>query len=135
MLDRLQNYLAKFLSPGPVVNRNMLTFYDPIETSGSNEPSIAFFLLNGHRIGRINTAEMVTDSPSSKYELSLIDDAKQRIALRGCSAGYSGHGPSGTLTVLRLAGFPEGKVLDSTFRSTELEDLVHTKNNFTLHKG
>jgi hypothetical protein len=76
------------------------------------ERSKAFFLLNRHRLGTIVAAGMrdlmepVRPDGGHDY-LRLYDDAGRVLALSGCTAGYGGEGPHGTLWVLRLSGFPD----------------------------
>ena len=55
------------------------------------------------------------------------------LALAGCTAGYGGEGPHGTLYVLRLCGFPEGAT-DSRGIST-LEHTVFGACAFFLRRG
>ena len=55
------------------------------------------------------------------------------LALAGCTAGYGGEGPHGTLYVLRLCGFPEGREDDRG--QTALERTVFGSRAFFLRRG
>jgi hypothetical protein len=65
--------------------------------------------------------------------LRLYDDRGRVLALAGCTAGYGGEGPHGTLYVLRLCGFPEGPP-DARGLSA-LERTVFGARAFFLRRG
>ncbi len=114
---------------GPVI-------YSQRDGRGATDPSKAFFLLNRHRLGPIQRAVM-TDYTFRNDPLSLFDANKRAIALSGCSSGYDGEGPHGTLFVLRLSGFFEVRQGPGEYgrEGTNLEKVVFTQRSFLLRKG
>jgi hypothetical protein len=101
-----------YADPVPDAADGRAVYREPPEGAGVTERSKAFFLLNRHRLGTIvaaGTRDFEGRHPDRGADgLRLYDDAGRVLALAGCTAGYLGEGPHGTLWVLRLCGFPEG---------------------------
>lgn len=97
-------------------------------TRGVTELSKAFFLLHRHRFGRFTLATLADFQAGAR--LRLYDDQGRALELRGCTAGYGGEGPHGTLWVLRAAGFAEHRL---TAHRTDLELIVFGRRDFLLH--
>jgi hypothetical protein len=101
-----------YVDPVPDGDDGRLVHREPRACAGVTERSKAFFLLNRHRLGRIVAAGM-RDLTEARHRdgggdcLRLCDDAGRVLALSGCTAGYAGEGPHGTLWVLRPCGFPD----------------------------
>jgi hypothetical protein len=92
---------------------------------GVTEQSKAFFLLHRHLFGTFISATM--GDYERAYCLRLYDDVGQVLELRGCTAGYGGEGPHGTLTILRWAGFSDADAAPAT-----LERLALGRETFLL---
>jgi hypothetical protein len=102
--------------------------------------SKAFFVLQRHRLGAFTLATM-RDFTNKQEEgpkpapLRLFDEHGRGIELSGCTSGYGGEGPHGTLWVLRIAGFPERVPPGPQHpqgRNTDLENLVFGHRAFQL---
>jgi hypothetical protein len=130
--------LAAFTDPAPDAADGRAVYREPAEGAGVTERSKAFFLLNRHRLGVVVAASMADfdgrgRAGASGACLRLYDDAGRVLALAGCTAGYGGEGPHGTLYVLRLCGFPEGA--PDTRGATDLERTVFGARTFFLRRG
>ena len=130
--------LAAFTDPAPETADGRAVYREPAEGAGVTERNKAFFLLNRHRLGTVIAASMgdyerrgrVGGSDSC---LRLYDDRGRMLALAGCTAGYGGEGPHGTLYVLRLCGFPEGA--PDVRGATALERTIFGARTFFLGRG
>ena len=129
---------AAYADPAPDTADGRAVYREPCEGAGVTERSKAFFLLNRHRLGAVVAASMGDfegrgRGGASEACLRLYDDVGRVLALAGCTAGYGGEGPHGTLYVLRLCGFPEG---DTDARgATALERTVFGARTFFLRRG
>jgi hypothetical protein len=129
---------AAYVDPVPDTADGRAVYREPEEGAGVTERSKAFFLLNRHRLGVVVAASM-GDFASRSHEgagdscLRLYDDVGRVLALSGCTAGYGGEGPHGTLFVLRLCGFPEGAT--DGRGATALERTVFGARAFFLRRG
>jgi hypothetical protein len=128
--------LAAYAAPPPDTADGRAVYREPSAGAGLTERSKAFFLLNRHRLGAVVAASMGDfegrgRDGASHACLRLYDDRGRVLALAGCTAGYGGEGPHGTLFVLRLSGFPEGAT--AARGATELERTVFGARTFFLH--
>jgi hypothetical protein len=129
--------LAAYAAPPPDTADGRAVYREPPEGAGLTERSKAFFLLNRHRLGAVVAASMGDferrgREGASEACLRLYDDAGRVLALAGCTAGYGGEGPHGTLYVLRLCGFPEGA--PDARGATALERTVFGARTFFLRR-
>jgi hypothetical protein len=115
---------------------------EPEGYGGYTERSKAFFLLHRHRFGRFVRAtmrdfELLRRGPApSPGPLRLYDADGRALELSGCTAGYDGGGPHGTVWVLRRAGFPDDPAgLSAGCGLIGLERLVFGYRAFRLHAG
>ncbi len=128
---------AAYVDPPADEQDGRVVYREPRACAGFTERSKGFFLLNRHRLGAIVAASM-GDFASSRHAggsedcLRLYDESGRVLALSGCTAGYGGEGPHGTLYVLRLCGFPEGE-LDAR-GTTALERTVFGSRTFFLRR-
>jgi hypothetical protein len=130
--------LAAYADPAPDTADGRAVYREPAEGAGVTERSKAFFLLNRHRLGAVVAASMADfdvrgRAGASDACLRLYDHAGRVLALAGCTAGYGGEGPHGTLYVLRLCGFPEGA--PDARGATALERTVFGARTFFLRRG
>jgi hypothetical protein len=130
--------LAAYADPPPDTADGRAVYREPPEGAGLTERSKAFFLLNRHRLGAVLAASMGDferrgREGASDSCLRLYDDVGRVLALAGCTAGYGGEGPHGTLYVLRLCGFPEGAA--DARGATALECTVFGARTFFLRRG
>jgi hypothetical protein len=129
---------AAYADPPPDTADGRAVYREPPSGAGLTERSKAFFLLNRHRLGAVGAASMGDferrgREGASDSCLRLYDDRGRVLALAGCTAGYGGEGPHGTLYVLRLCAFPEG---DTDARAgTALERAVFGARTFFLRRG
>jgi hypothetical protein len=129
---------AAYADPVPDTADGRAVYREPCEGAGVTERSKAFFLLNRHRLGKVIAASMGDfegrgREGASDSCLRLYDDVGRVLALAGCTAGYGGEGPHGTLYVLRLCGFPEG--MPDARGTTALEWTVFGARAFFLRRG
>jgi hypothetical protein len=130
--------LAAYVDPAPDTADGRAVYPEPPEGAGLTERSKAFFLLNRHRLSTVVAASMGdfetrSQEGASESCLRLYDDRGRVLALAGCTAGYGGEGPHGTLYVLRLCGFPEGAT--DARGTSALERTVFGARTFFLRRG
>jgi hypothetical protein len=130
--------LGAYVDPVPDTADGRAVYREPPEGAGVTERSKAFFLLNRHRLGAVLAASMGDferrgREGASDACLRLYDDRGRVLALAGCTAGYGGEGPHGTLYVLRLCAFPEGAT--DARGAMALERTVFGARTFFLRRG
>lgn len=73
---------------------------------GNTRYSLEFFDENVDMFDKFVHAWFVYDKEKAHYELHLEDRNGDEMILEGCSFGYGGEGPHGSMEVLQKAGFP-----------------------------
>src|SRR3954452_9956533 len=76
---------------------------------GITRDSLAFYRDHRHELGALREVTVrfpAFDDPYNPYLMVLRDADGQELLLSGCTAGYVGEGPHGTLQVLVAEGCP-----------------------------
>jgi hypothetical protein len=94
-----------------------------IEMSGVTRFSLLFWNEIRGKVGEIVKAEMKKDKREN-WSLWLTSKDGVTVILHGCSAGYGGEGPRGTIEVLESAGFNPKRV----------REIVFNKETFSLRR-
>jgi hypothetical protein len=87
-----------------------------IKMSGVTRFSLLFWNEIRGNVGEIVKAEMKQDTRQN-WSLWLASKDNVTVILHGCSAGYGGEGPRGTIEVLESAGFDSKKVREIVFNN------------------
>lgn len=77
--------------------------------NGITRDSLAFYRDHRHEIGELREVTVRFpgyDDPFDPYLLVLRDTAGAEMRLSGCTAGYVGEGPNGTMRILIEEGIP-----------------------------
>lgn len=77
--------------------------------NGITRESLAFYRDHRHRIGDVREVTVRFpgyDDPHDPYLLALRDGEGNELRLSGCTTGYVGEGPHGTMRVLVDEGVP-----------------------------
>lgn len=91
---------------------------------GLTSEAVDFYFKNKGKMMEIIQAKMTGNVGSVTYELTLLDIQGNVMKFpSGLSAGYRGEGPSGTLEILRDAGFDIN------------EDFITSNVSFSIWKG
>lgn len=134
-------YRARYVTPTAVVVDGRIEYAEPIECGGVTERSIAFLLLNRHRLGTVVAAMMgdydkrtasTDETGGAVITLRLFDDVGRSLGFRGFTAGYGGEGPHGTVWALRMAGFTDSGPESS--RASALERLAFENDAFLIRR-
>ena len=134
-------YRARYVAPAAHVVDGRTEYAEPIECGGVTERSVAFLLLNRHRLGTVIAAPMgdyarrtaaVEEAGGAAITLRLFDDAGRSLGFRGFTAGYGGEGPHGTVWALRMTGFADSK--PKSGRASALERLVFGNDAFLTRR-
>lgn len=84
-----------------------MNFYD--SGDGITRKSLAFYREHRHELGVLREVTVrfpAFDDPHNPYLMVLRDADGQELQLSGCTAGYVGEGPHGTLQILVAEGCP-----------------------------
>lgn len=76
---------------------------------GITRDSLAFYRDHRHELGRLREISVrfpAFEDPLDPYLMVLRDVDGQELMLSGCTAGYVGEGPHGTLQILVAEGCP-----------------------------
>lgn len=87
-----------------------------IKMSGVTRFSLLFWNEIRENVGEIVKAEMKQDKRQN-WSLWLTSKDEVTVILHGCSAGYGGEGPRGTIEILESAGFNSKKLRDTVFNN------------------
>ncbi len=89
----------------------------------STNKAVEIFEKYKDAFGNIVSAEMKSNPEEAQYEFVLTNERKEQLIFDGgCTAGYVGRGPRGTLKILKMAGF-------------DIEDdFAQTRASFVLTK-